>query len=176
MKTNAHRSSRGFTLIEVLVALLILSIALGGIAVTMGRMLSNAQLMQDRTYASWIAQNRIVQMRAEGTLPEPGRESGDVEFANGTWDWHSVISETGIENLLRVDISVSRAGSDDTTKTVTGFIGVPAMPNGANRLWAAAAQGAAGGPQDRGGPDAPDTPDTPVTAPDGGGDDDGSHQ
>jgi general secretion pathway protein I len=174
MKTNAHRAARGFTLIEVLVALLILSVALAGIAVTMGRMLSNAQLMQDRTYASWIAQNRIVQIRAEGTLPGPGRESGDVEFANGTWDWRSVISETGIENLLRVDVSVSRAGSDDTIKTVTGFIGVPAMPNGANRLWAAAAQGGGGGPQ---GPGAPGTPDTPGTPPDGGGDvGDGSHQ
>jgi general secretion pathway protein I len=173
MKTNAHRAARGFTLIEVLVALLILSVALAGIAVTMGRMLSNAQLMQDRTYASWIAQNRIVQIRAEGPLPGPGRESGDVEFANGTWDWRAGISDTGIENLLRVDVSVSRAGSDDTIKTVTGFIGVPAMPNGANRLWAAAAQGGTGGPQGPGGPGAPATPGT---TPDAGDDDDGSHQ
>lgn len=173
MKTSAHRPAQGFTLIEVLVALLILSVALAGIAITMGRMLTNAQLMQDRTYASWIAQNQLVQMRAEGTLPEPGSESGDVEFANGTWGWRAVISETGIENLLRVDVAVTRAGEDDTVKTVTGFIGEPTMPGRANALWAAASQRGPGGPQGPGGPGTPGTPGAPDPT---DGDDEGSQQ
>lgn len=149
---HAHSAARGFTLVEVLVALLILSVSLTAIAVTMGRMLSNAQLMQDRTYASWIAQNRIVQMRAEGILPEPGRDSGEADFGHQTWEWRAVVSETGVENLLRVDVSVSRAGEDDTIKTVTGFIGEPVMPGRANALWAAPSHG---GPATPGGPETP---------------------
>ncbi len=161
MTMHAHSAGRGFTLVEVLVALLILSVGLTAIAVTMGRMLSNAQLMQDRTYASWIAQNRIVQMRADGTLPEPGSESGEADFGHHTWAWRSVVSETGVENLMRVDISVSRAGEEDTIKTVTGFIGEPVIPGRANALWAAASQGGPGTPGEPGSPDEPGNPDEP---------------
>jgi len=125
----------GFTLVEVLVALMIVAIALTTVTVTMGRMLSNANLMRDRTYASWIAQNRITQIRAEGTIPDLGRTNGDVEFAGGEWDWEAVVSETGIENLLRIDVTVSYAGADEAIRTVTGFIGEPAVPGISNSLW-----------------------------------------
>jgi general secretion pathway protein I len=152
----ARREQRGFTLVEVLVALAIVAAALASIAVTMGRMQYNAQLMRDRTYASWIAQNRIVQVRAEGVLPEPGSSDGEMEFAGLEWEWEMEIDETGVENLLRIDVSVSRPGEDDSIKTVTGFIGEPALPGLANSLWvqAAGAAGDAGGPDggDDGGP------------------------
>lgn len=126
---------RGFTLIEVLVALLILALALVAAAETMGRMLTNATLMRERSYASWIAQNRIVQMRAEGVIPEPGTDDGEVEFAHSVWTWTTVVAETGIENLMRVDVSVSRPGEAGTIRTVTGFVGIPAPPGIANGLW-----------------------------------------
>lgn len=143
---TARAEQRGFTLVEVLVALAIVAAALASIAVTMGRMQFNAQLMRDRTYASWIAQNRIVQIRAEGVLPEPGNSNGETEFAGLEWEWETDIEETGVENLLRIDVSVSRPGEDGTIKTVTGFIGEPALPGLANSLWvqAAGAAGAAG--------------------------------
>lgn len=132
-------SQPGFTLVEVLVALAIVAVALASIAVTMGRMQYNAQLMRDRTYASWIAQNRIVQIRAEGVLPEPGTSDGEVEFAGLEWTWEAEIEETGVENLLRIDVSVSRPGEEGDIKTVTGFIGEPALPGLANAMWAQAA-------------------------------------
>jgi general secretion pathway protein I len=127
------RAERAFTLLEVLVALLILSIALTAMGVTMGRMFANASLMRERTYASWIAQNLIVQLRAEGTTPEEGTDSGEVEFASVEWAWETEISETGIDNLLRVDVTVSHPGEEDMIKQVTGFIGEPAMPGVANQ-------------------------------------------
>jgi len=127
------RGERAFTLLEVLVALLILSIALTAMGVTMGRMFANASLMRERTYASWIAQNLIVQLRAEGTTPEAGTDSGEVEFASVDWAWETEISETGIDNLLRVNVTVSHPGEENMIKQVTGFIGEPAMPGVANR-------------------------------------------
>jgi general secretion pathway protein I len=129
------KRNAGFTLIEVMVALIIVALALTTMSVTMGRMLDNATTMRDRTYASWIAQNKIVEMRAAGTIPEPGVNSGEEDFALGSWSWEATVSETGVENLMRVDVAVSRPGTAYTIKTVTGFIGEPAIPGLANNLW-----------------------------------------
>ena len=105
--------------------------------------------MRDRTYASWIAQNLIVQLRAEGTTPDPGTDSGEVEFAGVAWAWDTEISETGIENLLRVDVTISRPGNESMIKQVTGFIGEPAMPGTANRLSSQLGGGGGGDGGDR---------------------------
>jgi general secretion pathway protein I len=125
----------GFTLIEVMVALVIVSLALAGVAASMGQMIDTANAMRDRTFASWIAQNKIAEMRLAGALPEVGESSGDVEFANADWSWTADVSETGIENLMKVEVTVSYAGLDQPVRQVTGFIGEPAVPGQANLAW-----------------------------------------
>ena len=114
--------SGGFTLLEVMVALVIIALSLAGVAGSMGQMIDTANTMRDRTYASWIAQNKITELRLSGVIPEAGESSGEVE-------------ETGIENLFKVDVSVGFAGSDDTIRTVTGFIGEPIPPGQSNLIW-----------------------------------------
>lgn len=140
---NCHRRhwrmQRAFTLIEVMVSLVIVAIALTGISVTMGGMLNTATTLRDRTYASWIAQNKIVEIRAAGTFPELGESTGEVDYANSQWEWRAVIAETGVEDLLRIDIAVSHPGADAPIRTVTGFVGEPVVPGQANRVWIAGA-------------------------------------
>jgi hypothetical protein len=58
-----------------------------------------------------------------------------VDYANTTWEWTANVSETGVENLLRVEVSVSYAGSDDRIRQVTGFIGEPVPPGQSNLAW-----------------------------------------
>jgi general secretion pathway protein I len=125
----------GFTLIEVMVALVIVSLALAGVAASMGQMIDTANTMRDRTFASWIAQNKIAEMRIAGVMPEVGESSGEVDYANMTWAWTANVSETGVENLMKVDVTVSYAGFDDTVRKVTGFIGEPVAPGQSNLAW-----------------------------------------
>ena len=129
------RRMTGFTLIEVMVALVIVSLALAGVAASMGQMIDTANTMRDRTFASWIAQNKITEMRIAGVIPEVGESSGDVDYANTSWDWTADVSETGVENLMKVDVAVSYAGSDATVFKVTGFIGEPVAPGQGNLAW-----------------------------------------
>lgn len=133
---------RAFTLIEVMVSLAIIAIALTSISVTMGGMLNTATTLRDRTYASWIAQNKIVEIRAAGAVPDIGESTGDVDYANSEWEWRAVIAETGVEDLLRIDVSVSRPGADTPIRTVTGFVGEPVVPGQSNRVWISGAIGA----------------------------------
>ncbi len=134
-RSSDCRHAQGFTLIEVIIALVIISISLTGMAVTMGSMLDNATVLRERTYASWIAQNRIVEMRLAGTVPETGTTTGEVEYANTFWEWRAEVSETGVENLYRIDVEVSFPGAEGPIRKVTGFVGEPIAPGQSNRAW-----------------------------------------
>ncbi len=131
----ASRSCRGFTLIEVMVALTIVALSLTAAAATMAQMVSTSQTMRDRTYASWIAQNRIAEIRLASELPKVGSTDGEVEFANTEWSWRATVSETGVERLLRVDVAVRLADIDDPVRTVTGFVGPKGSSIVANEIW-----------------------------------------
>ncbi len=131
-----------FTLVEVMVALTIIALSLTAVAAKMGRMIDTSNSMRERTYASWIAQNKITELRLANVLPEVSATSGEVDYANTTWRWRAVISESGIENLFRVDVAVSYEDGEDVVRTVTGFIGEPVIPGQSNRAWNRGSQNA----------------------------------
>lgn len=132
----------GFTLVEVMVALIIIALSLTAMSVTMGAMLDNATTLRERTYASWIAQNKIVEVRAAGAIPETRTTNGEVDYAKSEWTWEMTVSETGVEGLLRIDVSVSRPELDGNIRSVTGFVGEPVLPGQANRIWISGSTGA----------------------------------
>ena len=127
--------SKGFTLIEVMVALAIVAFSLTAVAASMNQMIDAANSMRERTYASWIAQNKITELRMANVTPETSSSSGDVTYANSDWEWQAVVAETGVENFYRIDVSVSHAGSEYIVRTVTGFVGEPGAVGRANQIW-----------------------------------------
>ncbi len=129
------RAFKGFTLVEVMVALTIVAFSLTAIAASMNQMIDAANTMRERTYASWIAQNKIAEMRLANVQPEVSTTTGDVTYANSEWTWRAVVSESGIENFYRVDVSVSQVGRDYEIRTVTGFIGEPGVPGRSSQVW-----------------------------------------
>jgi general secretion pathway protein I len=135
MISKRSRQSAGFTLIEVMVALAIVGLSLGAVAASVSQMVDAATAMRERTYASWIAQNKIAELRLANVVPEVSDTSGELEFAGLEWAWRANISETGVENLFRVDVAISYPGSDGVIRTVSGFIGEPGIPGESNRAW-----------------------------------------
>ena len=130
-----QRPQNGFTLIEVMVALIIVALSLTAVTASMSRMIDTSRAMRDRTYASWIAQNRIAEFRLASETPDVGASSGEVQYANTDWSWRAVISETDVDDLYRIDVTVSLAGIEGVIRTVTGFVGPPGAPGEANRAW-----------------------------------------
>ncbi len=136
----AGRRSGGFTLIEVMVALAIAALALAAATAAVSQMVDGARGMQERTYASWIAQNRITELRLANVVPEISSTTSELNYAGQEWSLDTEISETGVENLFRVDVVVSLAGSDEVSGVVSGFIGEPVVPGDANAVWSSASQ------------------------------------
>lgn len=126
---------RGFTLIEVMVALTVAALALVAVMASISQMVDASIAMRDRTYASWVAQNKIAELRLANVQPEVSETSGEVTFADIGFAWTATVSETGVEALYRVDVEVGFAGSDDVIRTVTGFIGEPGIPGIGNSIW-----------------------------------------
>ena len=129
------RKCKGFTLIEVMVALVIIGLSLMAVPGKMVQMLNAANTMRDRTYASWIAQNKITELRLANVVPEVSASSGEIDYAGTEWAWRAVVSETDVENLYRVDVTISFPGQDPLMRPVTGFIGEPVPPGQSNRSW-----------------------------------------
>jgi len=118
-----------------MVALAIAAIALGGLTVAVSQMINGAASMSERTYASWIAQNRITELRLANVVPEVDTTTSEVQYANLDWQLVTTVSETGVENLFRIDVEVTMVGDDNPTGIVTGFIGEPTIPGDANAAW-----------------------------------------
>lgn len=129
------QTNAGFTLLEVMIALVIVGLTLLAMAGKMGSMLNAANTMRNYTYASWIAHNKITEMRLANVVPEVSSSSGEVRYAGVDWAWRAVVSETGVENLYRVDVSISFPGADPIMRPVTGFIGEPVPLGQGNRSW-----------------------------------------
>ncbi len=87
MRPHRHRpsASAGFTLLEVLVALVIVGTALGASLRAVGSLTSNSSGLRSAMMATWSAENRLVQIRLGREYPAVGKKSypcpqGDLQL------------------------------------------------------------------------------------------------
>lgn len=99
---------RGFTLIEVLVALTVLTIALLAVSLAANRNLHNIQAVSDRTIAHWVAMNTWVGVKT-GLLPlaEDKTLKGDTFMANKKWYWQVIAKNSRNPGILEISITVT---------------------------------------------------------------------
>lgn len=119
------KSSRGFTLIEVLAAVAVLAIALAAILSGMARYADNASYIRQKTVALWVAHNRLSEIKMAAGWPDTGTTDGKVEMAGLNWKWISDVKTTPDDQLRRIDVTVQREDSEATLATLTGFAGKP---------------------------------------------------
>jgi len=114
----------GFTLLEVIVALAVIAFALSAAVSAVSGNTRNAAGLQQRTYAHWVAMNRMSELHASRQWPSTRTTRGSSLMARHEWYWSMKVSTTMDKNVRRVDITV-RADEDDESPlvTLTGFVG-----------------------------------------------------
>ncbi len=120
------RPAAGFTLLEVLVALVIVALGLMAAFGQVNQSLTVASRLREKTIANWVAVNEMTQLRLLGEFPAISSRSDEVEMARVNWRYTIKVVKTPVEALRRVDISVAMVDRPDTVvTTLTGFIGRP---------------------------------------------------
>ena len=116
------RRKCGFTLIEVMIALLVITLGMGAVIVTTGESGWKSSYLRESTIASWVAYNEIAMYRAKRTWSDATSRSGESEMANAQWNWQMKISATDDPLIRRVDVEVFIKGETAVKSRVTGFI------------------------------------------------------
>lgn len=119
-------SPAGFTLLEVLVALVIVALGLLAAFGQINQTLTVATRLRDKTLAHWVAMNEMTRLRVLENAPALGRRSDEVELAGTNWRYTVKVVKTPVKALRRVDISVVFADRPNAVvTTLTGFLGTP---------------------------------------------------
>ena len=117
---------RGFTLVEVMVALAIVAIAVPALLFALFQQLDGTEYLRDRSIASWIATDRMSELRLvvakQGAVPK-GELLGETRLAERDWYWWIEQQATEIPGFIRVDVKVSlEAERTQPLHTLTAFV------------------------------------------------------
>lgn len=118
-------SEQGMTLIEVLVALVIVAIALAAVIRSVNAGVVNTDYLKQRNIAHWVAMNYANELQLQlGTAKANGQY--EIEMAGQTWQLQSKASQTTDSDILRVEIRVKKDA--DVESSLASLITYVAKP------------------------------------------------
>jgi len=113
----------GFTLIEVMVALAVLAVALGALIKGAADTSANSSYLQQKSFATWVAANKISELRLKPRWADKGKQSGTEKMAGYEWHWRSIVKETQSKEMRRVDVEVRlKARDENPLVTLASFL------------------------------------------------------
>ena len=148
---------RGFTLVEVLVALVVVALGLAALSKAVSSTARSSGILREKMQAQWIALNRLTEVRLNLVKPGSSNDAIEVKYGNRTWHYDTRYFDTNVTTMKRVVIRVyageAKTKGNPLNETV-GFVSTAlATPPGRSNMldWrsgqtsAAAGNGAIGG-------------------------------
>lgn len=103
---RAH-GARGFTLVEVLVALMIVAMGLAALMIAVSGTARTSGYLRDKTLAQWIAMNRLTEVRLNSNNKfAPNTDTAELDFAGRKWHYDTKYFDTSISSMKRVVVRV----------------------------------------------------------------------
>ncbi len=111
---NSKRFSRGFTLIEVIVAVAVIAFGLAATIKTVSTVTRNTAYLNEKIIATWVAQNAMAIYELDIESDASEETSGSEEIAGIEWYWTKVLVDTEDPDIQRVEIEVRKYEDDDS--------------------------------------------------------------
>ncbi len=108
MMLSAMSRHKGFTLLEVLVALSVLAISAMAVINQTGQSLQSIQQLESNTVALVVAENHITSLYIAENWPATGRSTDYLTYADQQWVINTQVSSTNDPWLRKIDVTVSQ--------------------------------------------------------------------
>lgn len=119
---GARSGERGFTLLEMLVALAVFSLAALALVRLQGVTLRTAADLDSKAMGHIVARNLMVELQTDPAPPAIGAAEGDVDNGGRRWHWRRAVKASDDRRLLQVDLSVD--GQPGASTAVLSFVRV----------------------------------------------------
>jgi general secretion pathway protein I len=112
----------GFTLLEVLVALLVIAMTMTAAFQSVSSSSRTLSRLQESTFARWIAESEMANVQLGLVKPSVGLVSGSTPFGGRQWQWQRSITVAADPELRRVKIAVATADPRQPSATLIAFV------------------------------------------------------
>ncbi|MEB0208517.1 type II secretion system minor pseudopilin GspI [Pseudomonas sp. CCC3.1] len=116
------RTEKGFTLLEVMIALAVFATLAAAVMSASQYVLRQSARVEARLLAGWLADNHLSELHLQSATLAIGSKTLTQRFAQREWRLVQRIVSEPDTGLLRVELSVSPAGSDPALLSVTHWL------------------------------------------------------
>lgn len=116
------KAEKGFTLLEVMIALVVFATLAGAVMSASQYVLRQSVRVQTQLLAAWLADNHLNELQLQTQAVVVGHKTFNQRFAQREWRLSETIVADLSNSMLRVELSVSPADSDQPTLEMTHWL------------------------------------------------------
>lgn len=117
-------SQAGFTLLEIMIAIVIVALAGSAIVGATGSHMRMLSLTEDSIVAAWVAENRLAELQLEEVWPPKNNKTGKEKIAGRDWYWKQEVKKVESKDMRQVTVFVMASeDSEDTVYHLQTFVG-----------------------------------------------------